>query len=194
MQKIVSQESKSKKQRRNQLIIGIILIGLMLVSVGGYAFYGQASDSSGLQKIKYNGYEFNLQNEYWVLKLGGYTFGFSNRPDSTNYSSEGFLNGLDSYSGKPLYIDSTNNEASYQISMNLDQVVQRIQPACVENSSCVKDSPELPIKTCDDNLLIIMESNFSSIRQENNCVYIEGNNEEILSLVDEFLYKIIGVK
>ena len=193
MQKIVSQEIKSKKQRRNQLIIGIILIGLMLVSVGGYAFYGNGGESSGLQKIKYNGYEFNLQNNYWVLKLGGYTFGFSNRPDSIN-SSEVFLNGLDSYSGEPLYIDSTNNEATYQISMNLDQVAQRIQPACVENSSCVKDSPELPVKTCEDNLIIIIESNSSSIRQENNCVYIEGNNKEILSLVDEFLYKIIGVK
>jgi hypothetical protein len=64
----------------------------------------------------------------------------------------------------------------------------RVQRACPENFICEED---IPIKTCENNFILIQISNESKIVQENNCVKIFGSEENILKNVDEFLYNIL---
>jgi len=52
----------------------------------------------------------------------------------------------------------------------------------------------LPTKDCNDNLIIVKNSTINKIYEKNNCVYIEGNQKDLLTLTDEFLLKIIGIK
>lgn len=192
MKKIISKEGQEKKQRRNNLIIGIILVSLMLLSTAGYAFYGR--EKEGVQKIKYNEYEFVLQNNYYLLKLGSYTFGFRTSPFSSNVIVQNELKKLNDYADKPIYIYSEESDATYEVYMNFKQVSQRIQNACPKNSSCEKEFPNLPIKDCSENFIIIEEGEKNLLRQEGNCAYITFKQNESLISVDEFLYKIIGVK
>ena len=68
-----------------------------------------------------------------------------------------------------------------------------MQRACPEDVIC-ESGEDLPVKTCSDNFIIIKESNTSSIRQENNCVFIEGQKEELTALADQFLFKTFGIR
>jgi hypothetical protein len=52
----------------------------------------------------------------------------------------------------------------------------------------------LPIKTCEDNFIIIKENNFTNIIQEDNCVFIQGPSENLTMVSDEFLFHILGVR
>lgn len=194
MQKIVSEEEKKRKQKRNNLIIGIILTGLMVLSIGGYSFYDSEKTSSA-KKVIYNSYELNSNGNLWILNLGDYQFGFKNNPYETNFSDISEIKKINEYYDKPLYIFSKDNEAIYEIASNFKQFVQRTQTACPEkNSECKKEFPEFPIKDCSNNFIIIEKSNSSEIKQNESCVFINFKDSEKLKIVDEFLYRAIGVK
>ena len=192
MRKIISKEAEEKKRKKNQLLIGIVLIVVMVFSVLGYSLssFGNTSSSS---TISYNGFKFTQTSNVWNLNTGGHAFSFNYNPYQTEKINSA-LNLLSSYQGKPLYIFSENNDAEIEIYKNLfyqNQIVQRMQDACIEGEKCNGD---YPIKTCQDNFIIIKESNSSSIKQQDNCVFIEGNKENLTKLSDSFLFKIIGIQ
>ena len=133
---------------------------------------------------------FVSQNSFWFLELGGLDFAFKNNPEQVEkiYSS---LNYISNYQSKPLYIFSESDEAELEISRNLNQLVQRIQPACLNKYGCVGN---WPVKNCTDNFIIIKEDDISKITQEDNCVFITGPQENLTALADEFLFKILGIE
>jgi len=192
MRKIISKEAEDKKRKRNQLLVGTVLIVVMVFSVLGYSLssFGNTSSSSA---INYNGFKFTQTSNVWNLNVGSRAFSFNYNPYQTEKINS-VLNLLSNYEGKPLYIFSENNDAEIEIYKNLfyqNQIVQRMQDACLEGEKCNGD---YPIKTCQDNFIIIKESNSSSIKQQDNCVFIEGNKENLTKLSDSFLFKIIGIQ
>lgn len=191
MRKITSKYKEDKKKKRNGLIIGFILIGIMLFSILGYSFGGK--EDNNLKKLNYNGFEFVEQNGFWIINIEGLQFFFKYNPKQIEeVNSE--LKYLSHYQGKPLYIFSESNEAESEIYRNLfyqNQIVLRIQPACLEGKICEGD---FPIKTCKDNFIIIKESENSKITQEENCIFIEGKQENLVKITDIFLFKILGIQ
>ena len=192
VRKIVSKEAGEKRRKRNQIIIGIVLVGLMVMSSAGYSFMSQDdSITSGQNKVTHNGFEFISNGGLWQLTLGNLNFYFTNTPnDVTPINSS--LNLMSSYSGKVLYVSSQNTEAELEIYRNLDQIVFRRQYACLEGENCT--NPQYPIKTCEDYFIIIRESEINSITQDRNCVYIEGKKENLAKVADEFLFKILNIR
>ena len=192
MRKIISRGNEEKKRRRNQFLVGGVLIFVMLTSVIGYSFIkDQSSNGSSVQMI-YDGYTFTQTSGFWNVKIGNSQFSFKYNPVEAPKTSS-ILNPLGNYQNKPLYIYSENQAAATEIYKNLfyqNQIAQRVQDACIEGENC---SNNAPIKTCQDNLIIIKESSNTGITQNNNCVYIEGKMENLTMLSDSFLYKIIGV-
>jgi hypothetical protein len=190
MRKIISGYQRKRNQRRNQIIVGVILVFVMVFSTLGFAFQGggggDLGDNQAGNTAEYNGFEFVNQNGLWVLG----SFVFRNLPQQIEDIGFG-LNDINSYQGKPLYIYSEDEGAEIEISVNIGQVAQRVQKACVEGSDCQGD---FPTKTCEDNFIIIKESSTSMIIQENNCVYIEGSKEDLVGLADQFLFKILGIR
>jgi len=190
MRRIISKKIENKKQRRNQLIIGGILILIMVLSIVGYSFNNQQNKE---EKIIYNNIEFMKEENFWYANIGDFQFSFRYNPEETgenNYQ----LNKLNVYSGDPLYLYAENSEAGIEIYRNLfyyNQISQRIQYACIEGEKCEGD---YPMKNCEDNFIIIKESDDEEIIQDNNCVFIKGKNENLIKLTDSFLYKIIGVQ
>ena len=192
MRKIISKHTENKRKKRNALIIGMILIFIMFFSVIGYSFRGR--EDNGVKKIDYNGFEFTKQNDFWFTEIGNFQFVFKYNPNEIE-RIDSKLKYLENYYEKPLYISSENKDAELEIYRNLDprfnQIVQRIQPACLDGENCTGD---LPVKTCEDNFIIIKESNVSRIIQEENCVFIEGKQENLIKLADEFLFKLLGAE
>ena len=190
MRKILSKEEEGKKRRRNQFFIGGAMILIMLASLLGYAFGKEQQASS--EKIIYNGIEFVKESGFWKANIGNYQFSFIYNPKETAKVSS-ILNLLNSYSGKPLYVYSESAEAMTEIYRNLfyqNQIVERVQDACLTGEKCESNSP---VKTCESNFIIIKESNTTEIRQQENCVFIQGNMGNLTGLSDGFLFKITGI-
>lgn len=194
MRKIVSKSDEEKKRRRNQFLIGGILILVMVLSVIGYSFRSENENSGNSEKIIYNGLEFAKINGFWTTKIGNIQFAFKYNPNETE-SINSQVNYLNNYTNKPLYISSENSESDSEIYKNLfytNEIVQRVQYACLEGGKCTDES--LPIKTCVDNFIIIKEKENNEVRQEKNCVFIEGKKEDLTKLTDSFLFKITGIQ
>ncbi|OGI11597.1 hypothetical protein A3K64_01770 [Candidatus Micrarchaeota archaeon RBG_16_36_9] len=191
MRKIISKEAEEKKRKRNQFVVGGIMVLVLVTSVIGYAF--NREEKSDTSKVIYNGFEFIQESGFWYVNAGDFQFSFLFNPEETEKINSG-LNLLSSYEEKPLYIYSENSEADIEIYRNLfyqNQIVQRMQNACIAGKKCADD---VPVKTCTDNFIIIREGNSSSVTQQDNCVFIEGNSENLTRLADGFLFKIVGVQ
>ena len=199
MQKIRTQEQINKEKRRNQAIIGIVLVLVMILSTAGYAlFEGRSSDNTTTGKQKYKGYEFIRTGSFWGLTLENQNFYFQYLPNEVeNFSVAGFYS-IGDYNGKPLYFVN-NNVASQEILNNLQRYVSRYQDACLKGTNCTDSS--IPEKNCEDNVIVFENPNSlstnvssailkTSVRKENNCVYISG---EFIKGADAFVYRVLGI-
>ena len=190
MKKIISKQRRDRKQNIKQWVVGIVLIGVMLFSVIAGGFVGRGGDSS--KKVKYNGFEFIKQGEFWTTEINEISFIFNYNPKQIEEIGEP-LNGITNYRGKPLYIFSGNNVVEAKIYQNLfsNGLIQRMQKGCPEDEVCEED---IPIKTCEDNFIIMREKENLNIYQQENCVFIEGKKEDFMKLSDEFLFKILSIR
>jgi len=191
MRKIISKEAERKKQKKKQFIVSLVLIFVMLSSIVGYSLSGIANQGS--TSIKYNGLKFVYESNYWNVEVEDFQFSFAYNPNQVAELNSSF-NLLKNYEGKPLYISSENSQAEAEIYKNLfyqNQIAQRVQYACLENETC---DGNLPVKNCEDNFIIIKESENNKVKQENNCIFIEGNKDDLIKLSDSFLFKITGIQ
>ncbi|MEK6904509.1 MAG: hypothetical protein AABW87_02855 [Nanoarchaeota archaeon] len=194
MRKLVSKEEEARKKKRTQTILVVFLALIMIVSTIGFAIQSDVgntgSDQISGNEAEYNGFKFVNQNGLWVL--GNFVFKYTPQqvPDISPVSA---IKLKTNYQEKPAYVYSEDEGAEAEIIVNLGQIAQRVQKACPENTICEND---LPVKTCNDNFIIIKESNIGtgSIRQDNNCVFIEGKKEDLAALADQFLFKILEVR
>ncbi len=192
MRHIGSKRKQEKKKKRNQLILGVTLALILFASIFGYGFGGKGGTEEN--KVTYKGYEFVEENGFWFVEILGFEFSFRYNPNEVEQINSN-LNFLESYYEKPLYISSDDIESESEIYRNLmyqNSIIQRMQLACLEGEVCVNE--QLPVKTCQDNFIIIREANTTEIIQENNCVFISGKAEELTKITDGFLLKIIGVQ
>ncbi len=188
MRKIISKHKKEKQERIKQLIVGGVLVVIMFASVFGYAFQGKGKNENSA--VNYNGFEFVKKDSLWAVK----DFSFKYNPKETeDFKFLEYINNLELYSNKPLYIYSENKEAEVEIYKNIYPVVQRIQYACLNESFGLSCEESWPIKTCEDNFILIQKGDFE-IKQEDNCLFIQGQREDLIKISDEVLFKIIGVK
>ena len=191
MKKIMSKYKRKKSERQKQIIVSVILIGILLVSTVGFAFQGtDNSEENNQNTIKYNGYDFIEQSGYWLTEIQDVSFIFQYNPEQIQ-NTNSFINLLDNYYDKPLYIHSQNSLAESEIYSNLGQLVVRVQRACLEGSECSYE--DVPIKTCEENFVIIKQAEESKITQEQNCVTIQGPESELTKLTDEFLFNMLSI-
>jgi hypothetical protein len=189
MRAIESKKDKEKKQRKNQLIIGGILILLMMGSTFGILVNSFGEDSN-VEDVDYNGYKFTYDNGFWKTTIGDYDFVFTYNPTQVE-KIETEVNYMNNYADYPIYISSEDYVSEVEIYRNMGDIVERFQRACLSESNCEED---WPIKDCSNNFIIIKIANESKIYQEENCVFIEGNEENLTQMADEFLFWITGIE
>lgn len=173
----------------------MLVILLILILLGStFGIIVNSFDNSGTNnKVKYNGYEFTNSNGLWVTNYNEINLGFIYNPlETENLSLEmDFSDSVNQYSGVPLYIYSEDSSARLEIYRNLYSIAERIQDACPQGKNCTGD---VPSKSCDDKLIIIEESDKEEILQENGCIYIHGDKDNLVKISDEFLYKLFSIK
>jgi hypothetical protein len=189
MREIETKKDLEKRQRKNQWIIGGILILIMMGSTFGIIVdsFGKNGNS---QDVKYNGYSFSNENDYWTTTIGNYKFIFKYNPTQVERIQSN-LRYLNSYSGIPVYIYSEDYLSEIEVRRNLGSVVQRFQGACIDEKNCQGD---LPIRDCSNNFILIRKANESRIYQNESCVFIEGKQENLTQITDEFLYWVTGIE
>ncbi len=188
MRKIVSKKEQEKKAKRNQWVVGIVLVFIMMFSVLGYSFGGRSNNEE--EKITYGEFEFVEQNGFWSTQIGNFEFAFNYNPNEVAEQNAS-LKKVNNYQGKPLYLSSENYKSSSEIYNNLNRFALRMQNACTEEQECEEN---LPVKTCEDNFIIIRKTNETKLYQNESCVFIEGPEEELIKLTDEFLFQILGIR
>ena len=181
MRKIVSKEIEEKKAKRNRMILGFFLVFIMFFSVAEYAFLSSPDTQTNPEtnSITFNGLKFTSQNGYWILNKDGTNFIFRYNPNQIKpINSE--INGIESYYNKPLYIKTSNINAESEVRTNI---------AVFANGVIITDK-----ENCKDNTIIAEGKNISKIYQQENCVYIQGTESELVKLTDEFLFKIFEIR
>lgn len=182
MRKIISKHHSEKKSRRNRMILGLVLIFIMFFSVAEYALFGQDPGEDAIQGTTntntYNGFQFLEQNGYWILNIEEKSFIFSYNPNEVQRINS-VVNPIENYNGKVLYLVSNSSTVKSEIRANLAQFTNGI----IENDK----------ENCTQNTIIIKEGNENKISPKENCVYIEGKNEDLIKITDEFLFKLLEI-
>jgi len=191
IKRIESKKELAKKQKRNRFLLAGFLTIILVGSLFGILTQS-FGESASEKKTFYNGYEFSYENGYYLLEAGENVFYFSYAPnESMKTTADVFLTKtLLNYSNQVVYVAFDNYDAYAEIAQNFGPFVSRIQGACVEGV-CFDET--LPAKTCEENVIVIKQSNQNRIYEKENCVFIEGKNEELLKLTDEFLLYQIGI-
>lgn len=186
MREILSKEELEKKESRNRTIITIIIIVILAFSTAGYSLMQRQGSSSSTTE-KYKGYQFSLADDgLWHFIVNNQEYATQFTPKSTENIS--FSLKSISYANKPLYFSyDSDSRAVSELVRNL-KGAQRSQFVCTDN--CTED---LPIKDCTNNVITIKIENTTLIKQENNCVYISANSEDIIRASDAFIFKILGI-
>ena len=195
MQKILTRDERKKKEHRNQLIIGAILIGLMVVSTAGYALGNSNKEES--KSINYKGIEFDRDNSgYWRFVIEGYEFFTLYNPEEVGDINFFNSQSVQSHNGKPLYFVGGFQESNIELSRNLNHFVLRFNGACLDDG-CEGD---FPVKNCsEDNVIIFEEVDYEEeynerILQEEGCVFIKTNLANQTRYADAFLFDLLGLR
>lgn len=185
MRKLVSKREEEKNRRRNQFIVGGVLIFLMLFATLGYAFQswtGDASSQGNSATISYNGFEFSDAGGFWTLSGEGTSYIFRYNPQQVQ-EIPSKVNSLTGYSNGTLYLYSESVQAEGEIRNNLNQHVQDIEKIeSVSEADCAKENA------------IIIRKGPAGIRQEGRCVYVTGPESEMTKITDEFLFRVLGIR
>ena len=191
MRELLTKEKQAKKDRRNQFIIGIVLIGLMILSTAGFSLMGKSDEKS--EKVIYNNIEFEQKGDYWRFELEGYEFITKYNPEQVKDISVLSTMMLEDYIDRPLYFVGNVDENFNEIVRNLNRFVLRTQPACL-TEDCEED---FPVKECSkDNLIIVQESLNNSVEtmyQDENCIFITASFANQTRYVDAILFDILGI-
>lgn len=185
MRKIKTQEEINKTNKRNQFLVGSVLILLLVVATAGYSFLDKGGQNSDGDKVVENGLEFSRNGEMWNTVIDGVNLQFSYLPSEVeNISVNGSYNFGD-YASQVIYV-SDYNEGAVEILSNLGNFFQRSQVACFNSSDCEED---VPVKTCDDNFIIFQEGE-NAVYKNKRCVFIVGDTRRA---ADAFIYKILEI-
>lgn len=186
----MTEGERKRKEKRNKMIVGILLVSIMVLGTAGYAFFSGSREK--IEKVEYAGVEFILnQNNLWQFEIQNFQFLTTFNPRDTENISSFILKTINDYYGKPLFFIG-QGAARQELERNLRGFVSRSQDACIESyEGCMEDAP---IKTCEDNIIIIKETDKIEINEEENCIFISAPQEEQVRVADAFLFKILGLK
>jgi len=184
MKRIQTAAIKEHKTRRNNIILGVILILLLVIAPIGYSLMNNDEETSS--KVKEVGLDFYRVGGLWKTTVEEQVFSFQYLPSEVANVSVTGIYGLGDYASQPLYFVNVN-EASPEILNNLQRYVLRYQEACLNESLC---GESLPLKDCSSNVIIYEAGNDTKVYKNESCVYLVG---DAIMAADAFLYETLNI-
>jgi hypothetical protein len=220
LKKIKTKEEVEKKKKQKQIYLAVAIVFILLASILSYAIDISEKEDINSEKEIYGNFIFQKYNNFWKVSIkdennkiiDNLNFYFMNSPKENYEFSKTIeeineIKKIDNYNKKPLYVYSEDEISKAEILNNLfySNLVMRIQEACLDYNSinqskinnCSKENPDFPIKTCEDNFIIIEKDNNLNnpiLEQINNCVFIRAKEQDLIKVTDEFLFKILEIK
>ncbi len=174
---------------KKRLLLPLFICFIMVTSILGYM------SSSDLEKIKYKGYKFNKVDNGWLTYIDNKKIILSSKPSgeiSNNLRIS--LNELNSAQKIYLSINPKDNLFLGYLQNNIFPfLVSRIVVSCYEdNEDCVN----LPLKDCKDankdiKIILIKKDKNSKFYYKDNCLVIQGNQEEINKFIDKLTLELL---
>lgn len=187
MRRIKSEADIQRVRRRNNVILGVVMIGLLILSYAGFALMNSDENGENQNFVEEKGFNFVRDGGYWKMMVDGQVFGFQNLPSEVDDVDVNISVEFANYVSLPLYFVGAG-EGANEILINLGNYVLRYQEACLEGMVCDGD---LPTKSCEDSNLIIFEAGDEArVYSEGTCVFVVGDE---LEASDAFLYKLFGI-
>ncbi len=192
--RLETKAEKEKRERRNRIIVGVLMSFLLVLSILGYALFSKPENTQ-TRKLTYNDVVFTFDGRMWHFSLNGHNFATVFSPmNTTNISLPGNLEEIfANYTSAPLYFVTSNIDAVDELVRNLGFFIPRAQLACIQGEKC---EGNLPVKNCQEhNIIIIKDSpNESGVSIKQNCLIIEGSYEEQLRIADAIIFRLLGVQ
>jgi len=214
MRKIKTMADIERVRRRNNIILGIVMIVLLIGSSLGYSL--MSADSKSKNIVNEEGFDFVRDGGMWKLMIGDEVLSFRNLPSEVSDIEVNLDAQLGMYNGQPLYFVNPG-EGVNEILGNVGRYILRYQESCIQGNSDdenqyieaegLNDSldnhtesedlandiickGDLPVKDCSSNLIVFETGDNTRIYSEGNCVFIVG---DVIRGSDAFLYKLFGV-
>lgn len=189
MRKIQTVQELERKKKKNNLILAVIMVLLIGLSSLGYAIMSRDDGDQTSNNAVYGGLKFIKNGGYWTTTINNKVFYFNYLPQEIENVSIVGNYSFESYYQQPAYIINLN-PAVNGLMYALEDISLRVQEACMVGEECV--NPDLPIKTCEDNLVIFKNanSNITKVTKNKNCIFIEGN---FFEGTDRLVYKMLNI-
>lgn len=191
MRKIITKKDKEKRDKRNILIIGIILMSILLFGTIGFAF-GNSDNKEVYEKIEYNNINFIKNNYGWNFIINENEFITQYNPLETKDIIVPIFFGIEQYKEQPLYLIGNYQLANSEIAKNIERFTLRVRAGCLDENCSI----DAPIKNCfEDNIISIREPNKEKERiyNEGKCIFIVAENQNQTKYVDAFLFKLLDI-
>ncbi len=196
MRKIGSEKTLEEKRKRNNLILSLGMLFLLVMSSAGFAFLsnpnsGGSVSNEPIQNSPVTDYKVEevqqLGNRWVIRSIPGVSFAYS--PNETKIVQINSSKKYSDYQGKELYLDfRADSEALSELVGAIGNVPLRIQEACY--GKCEENLPEkLCEENSENNFIIFKKVENRKVYEDENCVFIEGD----LKSVDAFLYRIFNI-
>jgi len=221
MKAFETRETKEKRKKREQILIGFIVAVIMIFGTVGFAFMqGQYNKEEQNGQNEYNGYYFTKIDGMWQTQTN---IGNTPLAIKTLYLPKELENItiknyplLEDFKGKAVYIIANNlteRQAASEFAPVLNPFVLRMQLACSEKENetefCIKN--DLPIKSCEDatynTFIIDLEENAKDaaenatnngkntieVNYKNNCLTIKAEGNDLIKASEKTIFKIFGI-
>lgn len=185
----MKKESKLKK-----FILPLFIVFIMVFSIFGY----MANRSDDSEKIQYKGYKFIKTDQGWVTYKDDKKIIIQNNPLDLEIQ-EPKITFQELSSAQKIYLTFNPEENLYQA---INSFIQQIKPLLgTFTQACTKDvskCSDLPIKTCSDatdsiKIIQIQEKEPTKLEYNNNCLIIQGKNEDLVKAIDKLTLILNGI-
>lgn len=185
-----------KKQKRNQIIIGVITISIMVLSLFGISLFSSQQTTQKFRNIK-----------FYVNPDGSYTL--KTKPKIILYTHPSLLAALN-YSR--LELQAVKNSSVIILSFNPNMSADSLQAVDIARLSFQQQALKpvfsavtnpstnykLPIITCSNStresvVILFTESQKSGLRLNNSCIIVEGFGRSLLEYSELLLLGSRGV-
>jgi hypothetical protein len=187
-------QKKKKKEKRNQIIMGVFLSLIMIASMLGIMLNQDQSIT------KYNDFKFEDVGNGFVSKINGQTLNFNYLPQEVEqfYIDPTFCSNLQSSSAIGFLFEPESESLTYTDFIRSDLQNTIAQPlisfiteesmkySVYEVSSCNESTSILPI-------IFLKEGVNTSISVDGNCLIAESRQMGFLMLKDRLMYCYTGV-
>jgi hypothetical protein len=190
---------EEKKEKRKQIWMSIILAFIMVFSVFGVLLGTQSNE------MKFNGFKFQQQDNYYVTKINGNEMNFYTLPYEVSYInvSSAVMNTLKQ--ADFLTIAFNPNEAQqnlqpielmrFELARYLGSSRERVFSGVLKASP---DYPDLPVVSCANAtlkspMIVFNVSDTAGIVNLDSCIYLNGRGADFIRMRDRILYSYYGV-